>query len=37
MEHEFKHGDVVVQRKGSGAGLIVWYHLPHPGSKAIAD
>jgi hypothetical protein len=28
MEHEFKHGDVVVQRKSSGAGFIVRYQLP---------
>jgi hypothetical protein len=31
MEHEFKHGDVVVQRKSSGAGFIVRYQLPRPG------
>jgi hypothetical protein len=30
MELEFKHGDVVVQRKSSGAGFIVRYQLPRP-------
>jgi hypothetical protein len=33
MEHEFKHGDVVVQRKSSGAGFIVRYQLPRPGQQ----
>jgi hypothetical protein len=33
MEHEFKHGDVVVQRKGSGSGFIVRYLLPRPGQQ----
>jgi hypothetical protein len=31
MEDEFKHGDVVIQRKSSGAGFIVRYQLPRPG------
>jgi hypothetical protein len=31
MDHEFKHGDVVVQQKGSGAGFIVRYQLPRSG------
>jgi hypothetical protein len=33
MEREFKHGDVVVQRKSSGAGFIVRYQLPRPGQR----
>jgi hypothetical protein len=28
MEHEFKHGDVVIERKSSARGLIVRYQLP---------
>jgi hypothetical protein len=33
MEREFKPGDVVVQRKSSGAGFIVPYQLPRAGQR----
>jgi hypothetical protein len=33
IEYEFKHGDVAVQRKSSGAGFIGRYQLPRPASK----
>jgi hypothetical protein len=33
MEHEFEHGDVVIQGKGSGSGYIVRYQLPRAGQQ----
>jgi hypothetical protein len=30
MQDEFKHGDVIVLGKESGAGMVVRYQLPRP-------
>jgi hypothetical protein len=31
MQDEFNHGDVIVQGRNSGAGMIVRYQLPRIG------